>query len=122
MKKTTALLLTCALTITSNSFTMKKETDQNVIDYDSVSFDVVAELQENNKLLRDIKRQNRVIIQQNYLNHLHQNLHTELCSPRAIAYSCSEKDKLENKYKIASKIKETYMAERLNDLSLEYLR
>jgi hypothetical protein len=105
MKINKKLSLTAALVITSGSFGMEKETD------------IAALLQENNKLLQDIKRQNRVIIKQNFLNYQHQNLHTELCSSRAIAYSCSEKDKLENKYKIATKIKEVYLGEKLTDLS-----
>lgn len=117
MKQITAHLLTCALTITCNSFGMEKEAKQPITDYDSVPFDVVAGLEENNKLLRDIKRQNRTIIKQNNLNSQIQTLHAELCSSRSIAYSCSEKEKLNEKYKLASKMKEIYLGEKLTDLS-----
>lgn len=124
MKKITTLLLTTALVITGNSFGMEKEAKQTTIDYDSVPFDVVAGLEENNKLLhqiiqqnKDLKRQNRTIIKQNNLNSQIQTLHTELCTERSTAYSCSEKEKLDKKHKLASEMKEIYLGEKLTDLS-----
>jgi hypothetical protein len=114
MKKITTFLLTsaCALAITNNSLGMIKDPQDP-----GASFDVVASLTENNKLLHDIKRQNRSIIKQNYLNFQYHTLHIELCTSQALALSPSEVQKTKEKYQLAAKIKETYLNERLTDKS-----
>ncbi len=124
MKQITAHLLTCALTITCNSFGMEKEAKQPITAYDSASFDVIAGLEENNKLLhqiiqqnKDLKRQNRAIIEQNNLSFQIQHLHTALCAPRTTTYSYDEKEMLGQKYIFLTKMKEIYLGEKLTDLS-----
>src|SRR5579863_4557145 len=120
MKKITIVLLTsaCALTISNNSLGMIKDPQDP-----SVSFDTVALLTENNKLLReikaqnhDIKRQNRSIIKQNNLIYQYQAAHTEICASRDKSLT-NERTKIEEKYKLHAKIKEIYLNERLTDKS-----
>jgi hypothetical protein len=94
---------------------MEQETGQ--IDFTPVPLDAIALLQENNRLLHDIKRQNKVLIKQNYLNHQYQDLHTKLCFSKTKGVSYTEKQNRKTKHRLASKIKETYMTERLTDLS-----
>jgi len=113
MKKLTILFTSaCALTISNNSFGMEKQPQDP-----NVSCDTVALLQENNKLLREIKRQNRAIIKQNFLNFKHHTLHTQLCSSEFMMKPYNLETSLNEKYKLQTKIKEIYLTERLTDKS-----
>ena len=103
---------TCAFTVIS-SFGMEKDTNQHPQDL-SVSFDTVALLTENNQLLRQIKKQNRAILKQNYLHFKYETSLVESSTSKTI----SERE-LQQKHKFASKIKETYIAQRLADTSWE---
>ena len=117
MKKITAFLLTsaCALTSINTSFGMENADNQTI--NQKPDKDLAQLLTENNKLLRGIKRQNRVIIKQNYLNFQHQTLHTELCASPSKGLLPYEEKKLNEKYTLQTKIKETYCTEKTNDNS-----
>ena len=113
MNKTKIILSSiCALAITNNSFSMKEDTKIEKKTSNQQPQDVTELLKENNKLLRQIKRQNRSIIKQNYLNFECQKLHTELCSKQSPSYLCAEKHKIEKKYQLQTKINEVYFTEK----------
>ena len=124
-----------------NSFGMKNNPDQNInIQCESLSLskevceslflskevgekiqvsqqDLMTLLTENNKLLHKIKRQNRAILKQNYLNFAHQKLLTERCSSKDNLLKAAYEKSVVQEYKLQTKIKETYASARYADHS-----
>jgi len=100
--------------IQCNSLLLSKKTGENI----QVSQqDLMTLLTKQNELLHKIKRQNRTIIKQNYLNSAHQKLLTERCSSNSNLLRSSYEKSLKQETKLQSKIKETYASARNSDFS-----